>query len=239
MLENSRDYGSKFGYAPARDFASFIRTMNMATQVFAEDNAVNTDVQATGVVTMVINGVPAVYGATAVLDISADLQLTVWLTGSSYTTAHMRYVVNPSSGLKVYYKCIVAHTASAANKPDENNLRADATWKTYWVRSTQTAEAAVGTYIPTLNSAYFLALTQHAADTLTLVKAGPIALDADVKIVIPNFEPEVFCAIGLLRIDSPAGGFTLGGTDIDTGAVGFFTQLIGPVFPTGAGIDQN
>ena len=238
MLENSNEYGSLFSYAPGRDFASFIRTMNMATQVFAED-ATNTDVQATGVAALVINGVAGVYGATAALDISADRQLEIWETGASYTTVDMRYVVNASSGNKQWYKCIAAHTSAAANKPDENNLRDDATWKTYWTRSTQTAEAGRGTIVPTLHSCYFLALTQQGADTLTLVKAGDVALDADAELVIPNFEPEVFVAIGILHIDAGAGGFILGSTDIDTGTVGTFTQWIGPCFPTGRGIDQN
>ena len=68
-----------------------------------------------------------------------------------------------------------------------------------------------------------------------MVKAGDIALDADVELVIPNFEPEVFVAIGTLLIDSAA--FTLGTTS--TAGVSTFAQLIGPVFPTGAGIDGN
>ena len=235
MLENSTSLASKFNHAPARDLAAFARTMNMATQIFAVD-ANAWDVQATGVATMAIAGVHAAHGATAVLDISGDLQLTIWLTGSSYTTAHMRYVVNPNSGIKQWYKCIASHTASAANKPDENNLRDDALWKTYWTRSTQTAEQANGDYIADGDSRYYLALVQHGADTLTLVKAGPAGtLDADVELVIPNFEPEVFCAIGTLLINSA--GFTLGTTS--TAGVSAFAQLIGPVFPTGAGIDQN
>ena len=238
MLENSNEYGSFMDHAPARDFASFIRTMNMATQLVTEDGT-NTDMQATGVVNMVINGVHAVYGATAALDISGDLQLTEWLSGATYTTAHMRYVVNPSGGHKQWYKCILGHTAAAANKPDENDLRADAVWKTYWTRSTQTAEQASGDVVPTLYSRYYLALTQHAANTLTIVKAGPIALAADVELVIPNFEPEVFCAIASIKIDAPAGGFIMGSTDLDPGTVATFVQLIGPVFPTGAGIDGN
>jgi hypothetical protein len=184
---------------------------------------------------MVVNGVPGVFGATAALDISADVQLTIWLTGQSYTTAHMRYVVNPNSGNKVWYKCIVDHTSAAANKPDEDDLRADALWKTYWTRSTQTAEQASGDYIPSLSSRYYLALANHAADSLTLVLAGDVALDADVELVIPNFDPEMFVAIGTLLINSA--GFTLGTTS--TSGVSTFAQLIGPVFPTGAGIDGN
>jgi hypothetical protein len=225
-------------HAVARDFASFIRTMNMGSQVFAED-ATNTDVQTSATtIQAVLNGVPFVMPKDDALDISADLQLGVWVTGSSYTVQHMRYVVNPNSGLKVYYKCIVAHTSSAANKPNEDKLADDATWKTYWSRSTQTAEAAVGTYVPTLHSAYFLALATSDG-VLTMVRAGDVALDADATLVIPNFEPEMFVAIGVLHINSPVGGFTLGSTDIDTGTVGTFTQLIGPQFAQGASIDQN
>jgi hypothetical protein len=233
MLKNSIEYGSKFGYAPARDFASFIRTANMASKIFAVDSNAN-DVQTSGQTHLVLNGLHVTAGGkTDALDISADVQLTIWLAAQSYTTAHMRYVEH--QGRKVFYKCIVDHTSAAANKPDEDNLRADATWKTYWVRSTQTAEQASGDYIPADSSRYYLALMQAGTDTLTLVKAGPVALDADVELVIPNFEPEMFYALGTLLINSA--GFTLGTTS--TSGVSTFAQLIGPVFPTGLGIDQN
>jgi hypothetical protein len=45
----------------------------------------------------------------------------------------------------------------------------------------------------------------------------------------------MFVAIGTLLINSA--GFTLGTTS--TSGVSTFAQLIGPVFPTGVGIDQN
>jgi hypothetical protein len=234
MLENSNEFGSKFSHAPARDFASFIRTMNMGSQIFAVD-ATPADVQTSATtIQAVLNGVPFVMAKDDALDISADTQLGIWTLGDTYTALHMQYVVNPNSGLKVYYKCILGHTAAAANKPDEDDLREDALWKTYWVRSTQTAEAASGDYIPSLSSRYYLCLATSDG-VLTLVKAGPIALDADVKLVIPNFEPEMFVAIGTLLINSA--GFTLGTTS--TGSVSTFAQLIGPVFPTGDGIDGN
>ena len=233
MLKNSTQYGSKFSHAPARDFASFIRTANMATQAFAVDDGNAEDVQTTGTAHCVINGVHiASLTADAALVIASDDQLNIWETGETYTTAHMRYVVH--QGNKQWYKCILGHTSAAANKPDENDLRASANWKTYWVRSTQTAEPAKGTYIPTLYSAYFLCLA-GADGVITLVRAGDIALDAAVELVIPNFEPEMFVAIGTLLINSA--GFTLGTTS--TAGVSTFAQLIGPVFPTGAGIDSN
>lgn len=234
MLENSIQYGSKFDHGPARDFASFIRTANMASQTLAVD-ATDTDIQTSGGGHAVLNGVHIQsLGADAALDISADVQLTEWLTAQSYTAQHMRWVRNPNSGEKVYYKCILAHTSAAANKPDEDNLAADATWKTYWTRSTQTAEAAVGDYIPNLYSRYYLVLATSDG-VLTVVKAGDIALDANVELRIPNFEPEMFVAVGTMLINSA--GFTLG--DTSTSGVVTFAQLIGPVFPQGASIDQN
>lgn len=234
MLENSLEYGSFFKHAPARDWASFIRTANMATQILAIDaNAEN--IQATGTGHMVINGVHGDFGAQAAYDISAGRQLEIWETAKSYTTADMRYVVNPSSGNKQWYKCIADHTSAAGNKPDENDLRASATWKLYWTRSTQTAEAARGDIIPNLSSRYYVILAQHAADSLVIVKGGDIALDAAVELRIPNFEPEVFCAIGTLLVDSA--GFTLGTTAL-TG-IDTYLNFIGPVFPTGIAIDQN
>lgn len=234
MLENSINMGSKFSHAPARDLVSFMQTMNMESQVFAVDGGNAENVQTTGTKQAVIASVPVALPADDELDISADLQLTIWDTGKSYTTVDMRYVVNPSSGNKQWYKCIADHTSAAANKPNENDLRDDATWKTYWTRSTQTAENGVGDYIPSLSSRYYLALCDIAG-TITLVKAGDVALDADVELRIPNFEPEVFVAVGTLLIDSA--GFTLGTTS--TAGVSTFAQLVGPLFPTGIAIDQN
>jgi hypothetical protein len=235
MLENSLEYGSYMSHAVARDFASFIRTMNMGSQVFAVDgsNAENVQTSAT-TIQAVINGVHFIMAKDDELVIADDKQLGIWVTAQSYTALHMRYVMNPNSGLKVYYKCILAHTSAAANKPNEDKNAADATWKTYWERSTQTAEAASGDIIPSLSSRYYLCLATSDGE-LTLVKAGDIALDADVKLVIPNFEPEMFVAIGTLLINSA--GFTLGTTS--TGSVSTFTQWIGPCFPTGLSIDQN
>ena len=234
MLENSQEYGSFFGYAPARDFASFIRTANMASQSLGIDAGAE-NIQATGTGNMVINGVHAAFGAHGAYDISAGRQLEIWETAKSYTTADMRYVVNPSSGLKIWYKCIADHTSAAGNKPDENDLRGNATWKTYWTRSTQTAEAARGHYIPSGQSCYYVILAQHAADSCVIVRAGEPATDDAQTLVIPNFEPEMFCAIGTLLVDSA--GFTVGTTAL-TG-IDTYLNFIGPVFPTGTGIDGN
>lgn len=232
MLENSIEFGSKFSHAPMRDLASFMRTWNMATQAFAVDANAN-DVQDTGTGHVVINGVHiASLPVDAALDISEDLQLTIWLTATAYTAVDMRYVEN-DAGIKQWYKCIASHTSSALNKPGTSDAT-DATWKTYWTPSTQTAEQASGDYIPNLYSRYYACLAR-ADGVLTMVKAGDIALDADVTLEMPNFEPEMFVCIGTLLIDSA--GFTLGTTS--TAGVSTFAQVIGPAFPTGLAIDQN
>jgi len=226
MLENSDRLHKQMSDVNAQILASFMASYNATSQSFAVDaNAENVQATASGL--MVVNNIPGACADTEALDISADLQLTVWAAAKSYTTADIRYVVNPSSGNKQWYKCIAAHTSAAANKPDENDLREDATWKTYWTRSTQTAEQASGDYIPTLYSRYYVALENLAADSLTLVLGGDIALDADVELKIPNFEPEMFCVVGTLLINSA--GFTLGTTS--TAGVSTFTNWIGPAFP--------
>ncbi len=231
MLKNSIEFGSKFSFAPMRDFASFARSMNMATQAFAIDGANAENVQTTGTAHLVLNGVHiASLTADAEWDISADLQLTTWLTATAYTTVDVRYVED-ANGQKKWYKCILNHTSSAANMP---SLREDIgqAWPTYWVETTQTAENGVGNSIAQDDTFNYLALVD-AAGTLTIVKAD----DGSGNLQIPNFEPEVFAAIGTLAVTPTSGAHVLGTTVLTT--VGTFAQLIGPVYPTGLGIDQN
>ena len=233
MLGNSNGLEKQFSHKAAITLAEFSMTMNMATQAFAVDGSNAENVQTTGGAHCVINGVhiPSLT-ADAELDISADTQLGIWTTAQSYTTVDVKYVED-SNGNKQWYKCIASHTSSAANKPGQKD-HAGATWRTYWTESSNRCENATGDVVATGYSAYYLALVD-AAGTLTLVKAGPTALDADVELKIPQFDPSVFCAIGLLLIDSA--GFTLGTTS--TAGISTFSQLIGPVYPHGDYLDKN
>ena len=230
MLDNSTEFGSKFSFRPMQDLAGFIRSMNMATQAFAIDaNAEN--VQSTGTAACVVNGVPvASLTADAELDVSADLQLSVWLTATAYTSADMRYVED-AQGNKQYYRCIASHTSSASLKPGQKDS-INTTWRDYWTPSSQTAVAAVGNSIAQDDTYNYLCLAT-ALGILTLVKAD----DGSGNLQIPNFEPEMFVAIGYLTVTPTSGAHVLGTTVLTT--VGTFTQIIGPAMPQGSAIDKN
>jgi hypothetical protein len=231
MLGNSIEFGSKFSHRPMVDFASFMRSMNMATQAFAIDGSNAENVQTTGTAAAVVNGVPvASLPADAELDISADLQLSIWLTATAYTSADMRYVTD-DNGNKQYYRCIASHTSNAATKPGQKDS-INTTWRTYWTESSQTAEAAVGNSIAQDDTYNYLCLAT-ALGVITLVKAD----DGAGNLRIPNFEPEMFVAIGYLTVTPTSGAHILGTTALTT--VGTFTQIIGPALPQGAAIDKN
>lgn len=232
MLGTNTGIQSRFSHKAAQNLADFAFTMNMATQAFAIDGSNAENIQTTGTAAMVINGVPQTCPVDAELDISADLQLTIWLTATAYTSVDVRYVED-DNGNKQWYKCIASHTSSAATKPGQKDS-VDQTWRTYWTESSNRAENAVGDVVPTLYSRYYVALV-NSLGTLTLVKAGDVALDAAVTLEIPQFDPEVFCAIGTLLVDSA--GYTCGTTAL-TG-ISTFAQLIGPVVPHPNQLDKN
>jgi len=234
MLGNSTGLPKQFSHKAAQTLAEFGMSMNMATQAFAVDGSNAENVQTTGTAACVINGVHInSLTADAELDISADKQLTIWVTATSYTTVDLRYVED-SNGNKQWYKCILDHTSSAANKPGQKD-HADATWRTYWTESSNRAEQAAGNVVASGDSMYYVCLA-NSAGTITLVKGSDEGvLDADIELKIPQFDPEVFVAIGTLLIDSA--GFTLGTTS--TAGVSTFAQLIGPVFPHADRLDKN
>ena len=234
MLGNGQNYPSKFSHMPMKQLADFIMTFNQATQAFAVDGANAENVQTTGTAHCQIAGVPiASLAADAELDISADLQLTIWLTATAYTAVDVRYVED-DNGNKQWYKCIASHTSAAGTKPGQPDS-INATWRTYWTESSNRAINGVGDVVASGDSMYYLALAD-AAGTLTMVLAGDGGeLDADVTLKIPQFDPAIFVAVGLLLIDSAA--FTLGTTS--TAGVSTFTQLMGPVFPHADYIDKN
>ena len=229
MLGNSIEYGSKFSHKPMQDIASFARTMNMATQAVAKADA---DLQDTGTGAAVINGVHHTAVQDASLDISGDLQFTIWLTATAYTAVDCRYVED-SNGHKQWYQCIASHTSAAGTKPGQKDSE-NATWRTYWTESTNRCVQASGHVVADTYSQYYLVL-KTVAGVNTTVLAGDTALDAAVALEIPAFDPERFVAIAVILLNS--GGNTWGTTDDN--AIVTITQLIGPVFPTGLGIDPN
>jgi hypothetical protein len=230
MLGNSEEFGSKFSHRPMRDLASFARTMNMETQAIAKASA---DLQDTGAKPIVINGVSLTSVQDAALDISADLQFTIWLTGQAYTNQHFRYVADDNGNIKQYH-CIASHTSAAGTKPGQPDS-INATWRTYWEESSCDVVQASGDSVPDTYRRYYLVL-KDVAGVNTTVLAGAIHATAAV-LEIPNFEPEHFVAVATIHLLSSTAPNVWGTTD-DNGDV-TIVQIIGPAFPQAGAIDKN
>jgi hypothetical protein len=234
MLGNSIEYGSKFTHKPMQDIASYARTMNMATQAIAKANA---NIATTGGAHCVINGVHiASLTAETGRTLANDLQFTIWLTATAYTLAahDCRFVID-DNGYKQWYICIADHTSAAGTKPGQPDS-INATWRTYWTETTSRVEPAVGETMANNYTRHYLAIADDLGVVTTVIADNGYQLDANSKIVIPTFDPEIWAAIGLYTIVG-TGASTWGTTD-DNAQVGE-TQIIGPVFPTGLGIDPN
>jgi hypothetical protein len=233
MLGNSIEYGSKFTLKAMQDIASFARTQNMATQAVA---VADENVQNTGGAHAVVNGVHYTsWAQDADLDVSADLQLTIWLTATAYTELDCRYVAD-SNGHLQWYQCIADHTSAAGTQPGQPDS-VNASWRTYWTESSNRAINAKGITCTNLYSRHILVLASIDDGTMTTVIAdNGLQLDADSEIVIPAFDPEIFLPIGRLDINC-TDSWNWG--DDDKNAQVTVVQLLGPVFPSGAGIDPN
>jgi hypothetical protein len=235
MLGNSIEYGSKFTHKAMQDIANFARTMNMATATQLKGSADLT--QTTGVQPVVINGEhdPSL-AKTSTVAPDTDLVLTIWVTGSSYTAAASVNFVVDDNGNKQWYACIADHVASAANKPGQPD-HINTSWRTYWTESSNRAVQAGLDEVSSTYSRYYLILQRKTTGIVTSVIAGDVALDADVELSIPQFDPELFVAIATILLNSATDPNIWGTTD-DNGEV-TIVQLIGPVFPTNKGISDT
>jgi len=233
MLGNSNEFGSKFTHQAMQDFASYSRTMNMATQAIAKTNA---NISTTGTAHAVINGVHiASLTAETGRTLANDKQFTIWVTATAYTAAanDCRYVAD-SNGHKQWYKCIADHTSAATTKPGQSD-NVNAIWRTYWTESTNKCEPAVGTVSASGITRYFLALADNLGVVTTVIADNGALATAAQSLVIPHFDPEVWCAIGLYTLTA-TGPSTWGTTDDNAQVTE--TQLIGPVYPTDLTKDQ-
>jgi hypothetical protein len=149
----------------------------------------------------------------------------------------MRYVES-DDGHKQWYQCIADHTSSAQTKPGQPD-HINSTWRTYWVESTNRAIQAAGVVTATTYSRKILVLARKTTGIMTTVLAGPAVLDADIalfdSLVIPAFDPKYFVAIALLSLNATSDTW---GTTASHAAT-TVTQLVGPCYPSGLGIDKN
>jgi hypothetical protein len=187
---------------------------------------------------MILAGQPVLNIQDAALDISADRQLEAWVTATAYTAdatrVDVRYVTD-SNGNKQWYKCILAHTSSAATEPGQKDS-AGSTWRTYWTESSNRAEAARGQTCANLYTRHYLAICDKLGVMTTVQADNGLQLDAASELQIPHFDPEIFVALAILTVDG-TGASTWGTTD-DSAQV-TIRQLLGPVFPHADKLDNN
>ena len=236
MLFNSKKLMTKFSHKAAVTLAEFAMTQNCATQAVAKANA---DMANTGGGEMILAGTPVLNVQDAALDISADRQLEAWATGTAYTTdggarTDVRYVED-AQGNKQWYKCIAAHTSSAATKPGQSD-HVNATWRTYWTESSNKAEAARGQTCANGYTRHYLALCDVNGTMTTVQADNGLQLDAASELQIPQFDPEIFVALAVLTVDG-TGASTWGTTDDNAQVT--IRQLLGPVFPHEDKLDLN
>jgi len=229
-MANLNEWVKTFSYNAMRQFASYLMTINMATQTLAID-ATAQDIQTTGGAGVVLNGVViAALGGDAAYDISAELPYANWVTATSYTTGGILSEVVGRSG--AHYVCTVAHTSAAANEPEVG-----ANWRDYWKHMSVWAPAAVGNSIAQDKQAHYL-ICALADGTLRAFRAYTIGTEgATTPIVIPPFDPQRYVAVGLVSVIPTSGAHVFGTTVLTT--VGTFTQFIGPVFPDRTLVDIN
>ena len=235
MIFNSQGLPSKFSHKAAQTLAEFAMTQNCATQAVAKANA---DMANGGGGEMILAGQPVLNIIDGALDISADRQLEVWATATAYTAiataVDVRYVEDPN-GHKQWYQCILAHTSSAANKPGQKDS-INSTWRTYWKESSNRALPAVGQACDTGYTRHYLAICDKLGVMTTVIADKGLQLDANQEVQIPQFDPEIFVAIGLYTVDG-TGASTWG--DTDDNAQCTERQIIGPVFPHADQLDKN
>lgn len=235
MLFNSNGLPTKFSHKAAQTLAEFAMTQNCATQAVAKADA---DMANTGGGEMILAGQPVLNIQDAALDISADTQLSAWATGTAYTATATRVdvrYVEDANGHKQWYKCIQAHTSSAATKPGQPDS-VYSNWRDYWTESSNRALPAVGQTCANGYTRHYLAICDKLGVMTTVIADNGLQLDADSELQIPQFDPEIFVALAILTVDG-TGASTWGTTDDNAQVT--IRQLLGPVFPHPDKLDLN
>jgi len=87
---------------------------------------------------------------------------------------------------------------------------------------------AKGVVVPTAYSQWPIVFADSDG-RLRIDLAGDMALDAEVELKIPLYDPTVWCPIALMLVNST--GATLGTTDIGASMIGTEYQIVGTVLP--------
>lgn len=102
--------------------------------------------------------------------------------------------------------------------------------------SADTTGDATGTVIADSNEQYF-AVMADADGVLSVWVAGDAATTGSATCQIPDFDPETYCCVGVMKIDASGADFTVGTTAL-TGRVAFY-QMVGPVLPHPDNMDNE
>ena len=237
------DIGAQFSYKPMKSLMEYLSTYNMESQALALDSGATNDIATTGTALAFINGQPVVLASETGLDISACTAgtETAWAVDTAYVIGD---VVQNSHGVR--YMCRLAHTSKDGTDSDYTNNEPGKSDNSdrWWEQRDHAAVNASGTSITHDYEQWFL-VTAIIDGTLQIWEAGDeatIVLGAECK--IPQFDPKVYVAIGLIHITSLVDAetaFVVGTTSLaETSCVDTFIQLTGgPIFPHPDNWDKN
>ena len=235
------DIGKQFSFKPMKSLMEYLSTYNVSTQAVAIDGTAN-DIQTTGTGTAIFCGQPLTIDEDAALDISACTEgtETAWAVDTAYVIGD---VVQNSHGVR--YMCRLAHTSKDGTDSDYTNNEPGKSDNSdrWWEQRDHAAVNASGTSITHDYEQWFL-VTAIIDGTLQIWEAGDeatIVLGAECK--IPQFDPKVYVAIGLIHITSLVDAetaFVVGTTDIEeSSCVETIYNLTGPIFPHPDNWDKN
>jgi hypothetical protein len=242
-IQVTQNLREKFSFKNMQTLMECLGTFNMATQAIAVD-ANAQDIQSTGTGWAMLNGQPEQIEVDAALDVSADTEgtLTNWATATSYSLGDIRAAL--ANGIRL--RCIQAHTSLAvANETTPNTgiePYVSANWDQYWEVAPHTAVNASGLSIADGSSAWFM-VTAKADGTLTIWRAGDVAVSASVVCKVPQVDLKLYVPVAFILYANSAGDSNAdvigNASTCDFSTYGTFVQIIGPVFPHEDNWDKN
>ena len=239
------NWGDLFSHRPMKDLARFLTTYNMASQTIAADENVY-DIQSTGTGICTINGVfietltvdaayPIATAQAAPTETTESWQLLIDAGVTTFAVDDEVYTGTLTGVSQKFYKCIEAHKGIEGTNPAENtNL---------WQAIPNAHNLALA-----IDETFMAMVTAEADGTLGVWIACIVlgASNAMPALIIPYFDPSVYCVVAFMEIDNTTNADTNSYGAVGTGA-GYIThasdatfhQVIGPVFPHADNMPKN